>query len=492
MIPTIPRFLPRLAPLAFGAALLGGCSLIPDYERPAAPIPAAWPQGEAYRAVSATAPGQPTADAIAWDAFFLDPGLRQLIGIALNNNRDLRVATLNVAAAEAQFRVQHGTLYPDIGASGSANYQQIPADLTNAGGNRTQPITSRTWSAGVGLTAYEVDLFGRLRSLSRSAFESYLALEETRRAAQISLVASVAQGYLAVLADRELLQLTRRTLESQETSLRLTRAAATGGTETALTLQQAQTAVETARANLSLYTRQLAQDENALAELIGQPLPPALPVAERGLDSPLLLAEVPAGLSSEVLLRRPDVLAAERSLLAANASIGAARAAFFPSVTITGQYGTSGAALSRLFQPQSGAWSFLPQIDIPIFTGGINRANLDYARLQKQVEVANYEKAIQTAFRETADALAARGTYDSQLRAQQGLTRAFAESYRLSELRFRSGVDNFLTTLVSQRDLYGAQQNLITLRQARLANLVTLYKVLGGGWQQGGTRRAVR
>ncbi|KAA2212389.1 efflux transporter outer membrane subunit [Teichococcus oryzae] len=488
---TLSAFLPRHAPpLALAAALLGGCSLIPDYERPAAPIPAAWPQGEAYRAVSA-APGQATADALAWDEFFLDPGLRQLIDIALRNNRDLRIATLNVAAAEAQFRAQHGTLYPDVGASGAASYQQVPADLTNAGPGRTQPITSRRWSAGVGLTAYELDLFGRLRSLSQSAFESYLGLEETRRAAQISLVAAVAQGYLTVLADRELLELTRRTLESQETSLRLTRAAAAGGTETALTLQQAQSAVETARANLALYTRQLAQAENALAELIGQPLPPDLPVA-KGLDAPLMLADVPAGLSSEVLLRRPDVLAAERGLRAANANIGAARAAFFPSITLTGDFGTSGAALSRLFQPGSGAWSFLPQISIPIFTGGINEATLDYARLQKQVEIANYEKAIQGAFREAADALAARGTYDSQLRAQRGLTASFAESYRLSELRFRSGVDNYLTTLVSQRDLYGAQQNLITLRQARLANLVTLYKVLGGGWQQRGMQTAQR
>jgi len=483
--------MPRLLTVLLGATFLAGCSLIPDYERPASPVPASWPQGAAYKPVSTAQPGQPLADEIAWDDFFLDPGLRRLIAIALENNRDLRVSTLNVAAAEAQFRAQHGTLYPELGATGSASYQQTPADLTSAGAARTAPVTSRTFSTGVGITAYELDLFGRLRSLSQSAFENYLSLEETRKAAQITLVASVADAYLTLLANRELLDLTRRTLESQETSLRLTRAAAAGGTATDLTLHQAQTAVETARANLALYTRQLAQAENALAELIGQPLPADLPIPA-DLDSALMMADVPAGLSSEVLLRRPDVLAAERVLRSANADIGAARAAFFPSITITGSYGTSGAALSRLFQPYSGTWSFLPQINVPIFTGGINEANLDYAKLQKNIQVANYEKAIQAAFRETADALAARGTYEDQLRAQQSLTDNYAESYRLSQLRFRSGVDNFLTTLISQRDLYAAQQELITLRQARLANLVTLYKVLGGGWRQHGTQPSPR
>ncbi|MFC3124901.1 efflux transporter outer membrane subunit [Pseudoroseomonas globiformis] len=481
--------MPRFAALLLGASFLAGCSLIPDYDRPASPVPSAWPQGEAYRTVAAggvdrrSGAGAETADAIGWDRFFLDPGLQRVIGIALNNNRDLRIAALNVAAAEAQFRVQRGGLFPEIGASGNAQYRQTPADLTSAAAfGRNEPVTSRTWSAGLGTTAYELDLFGRVRSLSRAAFESALSLEETRRATQIALVASVADAYLAVLADRELLELTRQTLSSQEESLRLTRAQTQGGTATDLTLRQAQTAVETARANLALYTRQLAQDSNALAELIGQPLPADLPVA-RSLDSRLMLADVPAGLSSEVLLRRPDVLSAERQLLAANANIGAARAAFFPSISLTGSYGTSGAALSRLFQPLSGAWTFAPQINLPIFTGGINQATLDYAKLQKDVQVATYERTIQTAFRETADALAARGTYDDQLRAQQALADAYSESYRLAQLRFRSGVDNYLTTLVAQRDLYGAQQDLITLRQARLSSRVTLYKVLGGGWR---------
>ncbi len=464
--------------LLLAATSLAGCSLIPDIQRPAAPVPTQWPQGAAY---GAPQPGTATAAAIGWQDFFTDPALQRLIGIALQNNRDLRVATLNVAAAEAQYRAQRGELFPSVGVTGSVDYSQTPADLTGGAGNRTTPITSRSWSLGAGFTSWELDLFGRVRSLSQSAFQAALAQAETRRATQISLVAQVADAYLTLLANRELLALTRQTLESQENSYRLTQAIASGGTGTALTLRQAQTAVETARANLAQYTRLAAQAENALALLLGQPVPGDLPPAD--LRSPLLLADIPAGLSSSVLLQRPDVMSAEHALLSANASIGAARAAFFPSISLTGSYGTAGAALSRLFQPGSGAWSFAPQIDIPIFTAGINRANLDYAKLQTNIEVANYEKAIQTGFREVADALAARGTYGDQLRAQQALTEAYADSYRLSELRFRSGVDSYLTVLDSQRELYNAQQSLITLQQERLSNLVTLYKVLGGGWR---------
>jgi multidrug efflux system outer membrane protein len=466
--------------LGLGAMLLAGCSLDPDYLRPNSPVPASWPAGAAYGAQQA---GESNADAIAWQDFFTDPALRRLIGLAIDNNRDLRVSTLNVAAAQAQYRAQRGGLFPAIGGTGDATYTQTPADLSSAGASgRTQPTTSRQFSAGVGVTAYELDLFGRVRSQTRAAFESALSEEETRRAAQISLVGQVADAYLTLVADRSLLELTRQTLTSQEDSYRLTQATAAGGTATALTLRQAQTAVETARANLAQYTRQVAQDENALALLLGQPLPADLPV-RASLSSTLMMADVPAGLSSTVLLRRPDVLAAEHNLLAANADIGAARAAFFPSISLTGAYGSAGASFSRLFQPGSGQWSFAPSITIPVFSGGTNQANLDYARLQQRIEVATYEKAIQTAFREVADALAARGTYGDQLAAQQALADAYADSYRLSELRFRSGVDSFLTVLDSQRELYSAQQALITLQRDLLSSRVTLFKVLGGGWQ---------
>ncbi|WP_084698482.1 efflux transporter outer membrane subunit [Muricoccus aerilatus] len=462
-----------------GALALAGCSLAPDYERPAAPVPASFPSGSAY------AEGQPdvgSVDQLGWQDVFLDPGLKRLIGIALENNRDLRVAALNVQAAEAQFRAQRGELFPQIGATGSADYAQTPTGLgAGARTGRTSPTTSRIWGVQGGFTAWEIDLFGRIRSLSEAALETALAQAETQRATQISLVASVADAYLTVLANRQLLELTRQTLSSQEQSYRLTQATVTGGTSTALVLRQAQTQVELARANLSLYTRQLAQAENALALLLGQPVPADLAQGVN-LASPIIVGDLPAGLSSGVLLRRPDVLAAERQLRAANANIGAARAAFFPSIALTASYGTAGASLSRLFQPGSGIWAFSPQINVPIFTGGINQANLDYARIQNRVEIANYERAIQTAFRETADSLAARGTYGNQLRAQQSLADAYAESYRLSEARFRAGVDNYLTVLVSQRDLYAAQQDLIGLRRDRLSAQVTLYRVLGGGW----------
>ncbi|PZW50895.1 multidrug efflux system outer membrane protein [Humitalea rosea] len=474
--------LPLLAGL-----LLAGCSLAPDYLRPAAPIPAAWPGGPAYREagltpVAAGDAAQLSADAIGWRDFMHDPRLQSLVEIALANNRDLRVAALNVQGAEAQFRATRAELFPWVDGQGSLTTQRTPSDLSSAGANRGNAgINSRSYGANVGFTSFEIDLFGRLRNLSEAAFQSYLGYAETRRSAQISLVAQVATAYLAVLADAELLDLTRQTLASQESSLSVTRASVEGGATDALALRQAETSVQTARANLAAYTRQAAQDENALALLLGQPVPPDLLAGGR-LAMAALLADLPVGLPSEVLLRRPDVQAAEHSLIAANANIGAARAAFFPSLSLTGSIGTASSSLSGLFAAGSAAWAFAPALSVPIFNAGSNQANLDLAKVQSNIYVARYEAAIQTAFREVADALAARGTYDDQIVAQQALTDAYADSYRLSELRFRGGVDNYLTTLDAQRSLYAAQQQLITLHQARLVNLVTLYKVLGGGW----------
>ena len=360
----------------------------------------------------------------------------------------------------------------------------MPAQTTSAGQQlgKTAGVTSRSYSAGIGFTAYEIDLFGRVRALSEQAFEQYLGYEETRRSTQISLVSQVANAYLALVADRALLTLTQRTLESQEASYRLTRQSFDRGTATELTLRQAQTSVETARGNLALYARQTAQDENALALLLGQPLPADLGGGDT-LDGRLVLADLPAGLSSQVLLRRPDVMAAEHNLIAANANIGAARAAFFPSLTLTASAGTASAGLQNLFAPGSATWSFAPSLSIPIFSWGTNEANLDLAKVQKNIQVATYEKTVQTAFREVADALAARRTYDDQIAAQQALVDAYAKSYELSEMRYRVGADSYLTTLDAQRSLYSAQQTLISLKAARLENLVTLYKTLGGGWQ---------
>ncbi|CAH2603099.1 Outer membrane protein OprM [Rhodovastum atsumiense] len=459
------------------AVALAGCSLDPTYERPAAPIPTAWPTGPAYPALGIPAADAPAPDAIGWRDFFADPALQKLITLALQNNRDLRVAILNVAAQETQVRVQRSALFPTVNATASESASLAP--YSSAPNN----VTTRSFSAGIGTTAFELDLFGRVRSLTRQAFETYLGLEETRRSTQLSLVAQVANAYLIWLADQELLDLTRKTLESQERSYRLTQQTYDQGTATTLALRQAQTSVETARANLALYTRQLAQDRNALELLVAGPIPEET-LRSRPLQATRLLTELPSGLPSEMLLRRPDVLAAEHNLKAANASIGAARAAFFPSISLTASGGTSSLQLSKLFQGGTGAWSFAPQITLPIFTGGANTANLDYAKLQKDINVAQYEKAIQTAFSEVADALAARGTYDQQIQAQQALVAAYADAYRLSEMRVRAGVDTYLTQLDSQRSLYSAQQSLITMQSQRLQNLVTLYKTLGGGWQE--------
>lgn len=475
--------------LAGAAGLLSACSLIPDFERPAAPVPAAWPQGPAYAEPAAargtgTADPLVTADAVGWRQVLLDPTLQRLVEIALVNNRDLRVATLNVQTAEASYRAQRGDLFPTISATGDGTWSRVPAQTTTAGQQlgKTAGITSRSYSAGIGFTAYELDLFGRVQALSEQAFEQYLGYEETRRSTQISLVAQVANAYLALVADRALLTLTRQTLESQEASYRLTQQSYDRGAATELTLRQAQTSVETARGNLALYTRQTAQDENALALLLGQPLPADL-AGTGSLEGRLVLADLPAGLSSDVLLRRPDVMAAEHNLIAANANIGAARAAFFPSLTLTASAGTASTGIQRLFSPGSAAWSFAPSLSIPIFSGGTNEANLDLAKAQKNIYVATYEKTVQTAFREVADALAAKRTYDEQIAAQQALVDAYAKSYELSEMRFRNGADSYLTTLDAQRSLYSAQQTLISLKAARLENIVTLYKTLGGGWQ---------
>lgn len=479
----------RLLALPLGLSLLAGCSLVPDFLRPDAPVPAAWPDGPAYRRsppqAAAAADPMRAADAIGWRDVFQDARLQRLLEIALTDNRDLRIAALNVAAAEAQYRVQRADLFPQLGATGSFDAGRTPAAVASRSVpiDSTAGITSRTYGAGIGFSAYEIDLFGRVQAMSAAAFARYLGYDETRRSAQISLVAQVANAWLALAADQELLVLTQQTLANQEESLRLTRAGFDGGTATELALRQAQTSVETARATLAQYTRQQAQDANALALLLGRAVPPEL-VPTEPLGRAMPIAEVPAGLGSESLLRRPDVLAAEQNLIAANAEIGAARAAFFPRLTLTASAGTASAGLSQLFGAGSGTWSFSPSLNIPIFSGGALQGSLDLARVQTDIQVATYERTIQTAFREVADALAARGTYDRQIAAQQALVGAYADAYRLALLRFRSGLDTYQAPLDSQRQLFAAQQQLITLRLQRLQNLVSLYKALGGGWNE--------
>ncbi|WP_053178382.1 AdeC/AdeK/OprM family multidrug efflux complex outer membrane factor [Pseudomonas kilonensis] len=461
-----------LLSLTIAAVVLSGCSLIPDYQRPDAPVAAQYPQGPAYEA--ANAPGQAAAEQ-GWKQFFHDPALQQLIQVALENNRDLRVAALNIDAYAAQYRIQRADLFPAVSATGSGSRQRVPARASQTG----EAAISSSYSATLGISAYELDLFGRVRSLSEQALQSYFATEEARRSTQISLVANVANAYLTWQADKELLKLTQETLGAYEQSFKLTSRSAEVGVASALDLSQARTAVENARVQLARYTRQVAQDENSLTLLLGTGLPANLNSQPLSDD---LLSEMPAGLPSDLLQRRPDILQAERNLLAANANIGAARAAFFPSISLTANAGTLSSDLSGLFKGGSGTWTFAPQINLPIFNAGSLRASLDYAKIQKDINVAQYEKSIQTAFQEVSDGLAARQTYNEQLQAQTDFVAANQDYYRLAERRYRIGVDSNLTFLDAQRQLFSAQQSLITDRLAQLTSEVNLYKALGGGW----------
>ncbi|TWD49637.1 efflux RND transporter outer membrane subunit EmhC [Pseudomonas sp. SJZ131] len=464
-----------LLSLAVAAFVLGGCSLIPDYQQPAAPVAGQYPQGPAYS--PAKAPGQAAAEQ-GWKQFFHDPALQQMIQVALENNRDLRVAALNIDAYAAQYRIQRADLYPAVSANGSGSRQRLPARASQTG----EAGISSSYSATVGISAYELDLFGRVRSLSEEALQQYFATEEARRSTQISLVANVANAYLTWQADKELLKLTQDTLGAFEESFKLTSRSNEVGVASALDLAQARTSVENARAQLAKYTRQVAQDENSLVLLLGTGLPANLPGSKPLSDD--LLSEVPAGLPSDLLQRRPDILQAEYNLKAANANIGAARAAFFPSISLTANAGTLSPDLSGLFKGGSGTWLFSPQINLPIFNAGSLRASLDYSKIQKDIGVANYEKSIQTAFQEVADGLAARQTYTDQLQAQRDFVTANQDYYRLAERRYRIGVDSNLTFLDAQRQLFSAQQVLITDRLSQLVSAVNLYKALGGGWNE--------
>jgi multidrug efflux system outer membrane protein len=463
--------MPRSLTLSLVAAalVLGGCAnLAPTYERPAAPVPAAYPDA---------APESSSAADIDWRTFFADTKLRGLIELALSNNRDLRVAVLNIEQARAQYRVQDAQTLPTVNATGSGTAARTPASVSGTGA----AVTSHQYSANLGVSAYELDLFGRVRNLSNQALEQFLATEQARRTTQISLVAEVTTAYLNWAADLERLALAQETLRSQSESYRLTQTRYALGVASALTLRQLQTSVESARVDVARYTGQVAQDRNALALLLGTPVPEALAPDALG-DALNALPDLPAGVPSDLLLRRPDLLQSEHQLKAATANIGVARAAFYPRISLTAAAGTSSADLSSLFKAGSGAWSFMPQISLPIFDGGANQANLDSANAAQGIAVAQYEKSIQTAFREVADALAQRSAVGDQLQAQNALVQASGEVLQMSQARFDRGVDSYLDVLDAQRSWYSARQTLIGTRLAQLTNGVTLYKALGGGW----------
>ena len=456
---------------------LSGCSLIPEYERPASPVPANWAEG-ADQSLEQT-------QLIGWRSFFRDPELQRLIGVALENNRDLRVAALNVQATRALYDIQSAEVYPQVDANGNGTRTRTPGDLSNGGEHRI----SSQYSATLGVS-WELDLFGRIRSLREQALQDFLASDEARRGVQISLVANVASTYLTLQADQALLNVTADTLKAFEESYVLTKRSNEVGVASSLQLAQARTAVESARVALSRYERQVAQDRNALTVLVGQPW-------SATADNPLLLdeqvlAELPVGLSSEVLYRRPDVLQAEHQLLSVNASIGAAKAAFFPSISLTGGAGTASSQLSDLFGSGSEYWTFSPSISVPIFRGGALKASLDYAEISRNQQVAQYEGVIQSAFREVADGLDARKTYVEQLTAQRSLLEASEEYYRLADRRYNIGVDSYLTLLDAQRQLFEARQSVISDRLGQLLSEISLYKALGGGdFAEPGTEQVV-
>ena len=454
-------------------AFFGGCTLAPEYTRPASPVPVAWPTGEAYKETK-TAASAPAALELKWQEFFTDAKLQQVIRKALNDNRDLRLAALNVERARALYGIQRAELFPAVNVIGSENKQRRSFDLVRPG----EPRTTEQYSVNLGVTSWEIDFFGRIRSMKDAALQEYLATEQGRRSAQISLTSAVANTYLSLATDLEILKLVKSTLDTQQAAYDLIKRRYEVGLASELDLRRAQTQVDTTRGDVARYTQLAAQGENALNLLVGSPIPKdLLPIDLSSVSPP---KDIFPGISSEVLLRRPDVLQAENLLKAANANIGAARAVFFPRISLTGTIGTASDELSGLFKAGTGTWSFTPQIIMPIFDARTWSA-LDATKVAREIVLTQYEKAIQTAFREAADALAMRGTVDQQVSAQESLVNAVEETHRLANARYTKGIDSYLSVLDAQRSLYAAQQGLVALRLVRLTNQVRFYAVLGWG-----------
>lgn len=466
--------MPKSLWIPLGLLGLAACNLTPVYERPVSPVRSAFAESRADASAL-------TIDTLPWRTVFQDAHLAACIERALANNRDLRVALLNVEAARAQYQIQRASLYPELEAGASFTRTQTSGELEFASG---AGATSTTLGAQVGLTAYELDFFGRVRSANEQALQVYGALEESARAVQIALVAQVAAQYLTLREAQQQLALAEQTLASIQEARALTQSKVDAGAAPASELSSIEVQIQTARVQLPLFERVSLQARNTLEELVGEPLPE--PPASLGADAvpfdEALLAELPPGLPSDLLARRPDVRAAEHQLRAANANIGSAKAAFFPTIALTTTAGLASADLSDLFQSSAQTWSFAPRITLPIFDGGRNEAGLELAEVQREIQVATYEKAVQTAFREVADALAARRTYLAQRAAQAALVEAQRERLEFATLRYQGGAGNYLEVLTAQQALFSAQTTQISVRSMELQNLITLYKVLGGGW----------
>ncbi|WP_367871929.1 efflux transporter outer membrane subunit [Luteolibacter sp. Populi] len=447
-------------------AFVASCNLEPGLDRVASPVSETFP-GNTGGGVSAD---------IAWQKFIADPRLERLVKVALDNNRDLRVAALNVEQNRAQYGITRSALFPTVNVGAGSSHSGIGRANSSTGSR----METRSYDVSVGVTGYELDIFGRVRSLSNAALQTYFASDAARVGVQISLVSEVASVYFNQRAAIEQIELAQSTLKAVDETYGLTQKRFDAGDVSELDLRSVDIQVQTAKAQLAAYKQRLAETQNSLTVLLGTGIPGGLPDG-RGLED-ALVSEVRAGVSSDLLRRRPDILEAEHQLAAANANIGAARAAFFPRITLTGSAGTASRSLGDLFQSGSGAWAFAPQISVPIFDGGFNKANLDAAQIRKQIQVATYEKVIQTAFREVADGLAARTGLAGQIEAYQGLVAAQQKRFDLADARYRQGVDSYFEVLTAQQDLFDARQSLIQLRLARAVNSVGLYKALGGGW----------
>ena len=458
----------RLGAIA-AAALLAGCSLVPTYERPVAPIGADWP----VTAGAVSVDGVAAAD-LPWEQFVQDAQLRDVIALALQNNRDLRVAVQNIEQARAQYQIRRADQVPTINAAATGN-RQPAAD--GSGG------ISSAYTAGLAMASWEIDFFGRVASLKEAALAQFLATQEARSAVQTSLIASVVSTWLSLQTNEELLSLTQRTMVTRDDSLRLNRLRFDQGVTSALDLRQAESLTAAARSTLAQQQRLRALDVNALTLLVGQPVPERLLPNVQADGGAVALRDVPEGMPSDLLERRPDIRQAEQQLIAANANIGAARAAFFPRIALTASAGTASNALSGLFKSGSWGWTLAPQAVLPIFDAGRNQAGLDSARAGREIAVAQYDKAIQSAFREVADALAGRATLGEQVLAQQAQATAEADRFRLADLRYRNGVASYLDVLDAQRALFATQQALAQSQLAQRQNQVALYKALGGGWR---------
>ncbi|MES2492245.1 MAG: efflux transporter outer membrane subunit [Pseudomonadota bacterium] len=460
------------------ATALGGCNFAPRHQRPVGAIPAVLPQGGAYPAMLADGSD---LSAIAWNEFFTDTRLRQVIALGLENNRDLRVAAANVLQARAQYRVQRSNLLPTVSVGGSAQVGDARGvSATTGSGIPASGQTVEIYQANVGISAFELDLWGRLRNLNEAALQEFFATEEAQRAARISLIAELASAWLTLAADRDLLLIANDTLQSTRQSLDLTRAQFRVGVISELEVRQADTNYQAARNDIAALRAQIEQDRNALNLLAGAPVADALLPEGLGTQD-YTLSQLPGDLGSAVLLRRPDVRRAERELIARNADIGAARAAMFPTISLTASFGTVSTALSGLFGSDSRAWSVGPGATLPIFDFGRRSGNLAAARAAQQGAVATYERTLQAAFRDVADALATRGTIDEQLAARAARADSAIVAARLSDARYRAGVESFLITLDAQRTAYAARRDLVTTRLNRANNLVSVYRAIGGG-----------